>query len=157
MQECGQRYGPVFKAFEAVVMHKDTVALHLEVMEQCVARLLARLARATAAGGGDGAIVNVAPLMGDLTMDVVGSCVFGVAFNTQEADLGLTAGRQLFTSGEEGAGSLTLPHTPQELVEACHFFFAATKIDKASLWVGVATVLPAPWFDAVSKPVSRIK
>ncbi|KAJ9521033.1 hypothetical protein QJQ45_022752 [Haematococcus lacustris] len=113
------------KAFEAVVMHKDTVALHLEVMEQCVARLLARLARATAAGGGDGAIVNVAPLMGDLTMDVVGSCVFGVAFNTQEADLGLTAGRQLFTSGEEGAGSLTLPHTPQELVEACHFFFAA--------------------------------
>ncbi|KAJ9521210.1 hypothetical protein QJQ45_022952, partial [Haematococcus lacustris] len=111
------------KAFESAIMHKDALALHLEVMEQCVARLLARLARATAAGGGDGAIVNVAPLMGDLTLDVIGSCAFGVAFNTQEKELGKAA--LLGAGGQEvGSQQQCLPFSPEELVEACHNAFA---------------------------------
>ncbi|KAL6756799.1 cytochrome P450 [Haematococcus lacustris] len=125
------------KAFEAALMHKDALALHLEVMEQCVARLLARLARITAAGGGDGAIVDVAPLMSDLTMDVVGSCAFGVAFNTQEQDL--LQGRQL-----EDANCFHLPHPTKDFVHACRDMFDASRLERASKWA-VATIVSPAW------------
>ncbi|KAL6756797.1 cytochrome P450 [Haematococcus lacustris] len=129
------------KAFESAIMHKDALALHLEVMEQCVARLLARLARITAAGEGDGAIVNVAPLMGDLTMDVVGSCAFGVAFNTQEKELGKAA---LLGAGGQDLGSQQqcLPYGPEELVDACHNAFATSKVGGQSRWTTLALLLP---------------
>ncbi|KAJ9520851.1 hypothetical protein QJQ45_014054 [Haematococcus lacustris] len=138
------RRGPAWrvarKAFEAALMHRDSLALHLEVMEQCVARLIARLARATAAADSSGAIVDVAPLMGDLTMDVVGSCVFGVAFNTQEAEEGGAAG---------AAGDLGLPFTAQELVAACRALFDSGKVDQASRWVMVALLLPEGMYEVI--------
>ncbi|GFH26586.1 uncharacterized protein HaLaN_24760, partial [Haematococcus lacustris] len=143
---CGPR-GPTWrvarKAFEAALMHKDALALHLEVMEQCVARLLARLARITAAGGGDGAIVDVAPLMSDLTMDVVGSCAFGVAFNTQEQDL--LQGRQ-----PEDADHFHLPHPTKDFVHACQNMFDTSRLERASKWAMVAVVAPT-W----TKPIIR--
>ncbi|GFH16479.1 separase [Haematococcus lacustris] len=133
------------KAFESAIMHKDALALHLE----CVARLLARLARITAAGGGDGAIVNVAPLMGDLTMDVVGSCAFGVAFNTQEKELGKAA--LLGADGQDlGSQQQCLPFSPEELVDACHNAFATSKVGGQSRWTTLALLLPEWCYEGLS-------
>ncbi len=71
-------------------------------------RLVARMGKLAAAA--PGRVLDIAPLMGDLTMDVICSCVFGIEFNTQE--------------GNDGAAMPQgMPYSGKELVWACRTIF----------------------------------
>ncbi|KAL6756789.1 cytochrome P450 [Haematococcus lacustris] len=139
------------KAFEAAVMHHSAVSMHLQVMEQCVGRLLERITRTIAAAeqsGEDGGVFEATSFMGDLTLDVVGSCVFGVAFNTQEELVG-EGGPGLMQSGVE------LPYSSRQLIQALRQVFTNMNISSQSRWSLLSSRLPARLWPLVRSLANR--
>ncbi|KAJ9520901.1 hypothetical protein QJQ45_014095 [Haematococcus lacustris] len=140
------------KAFEAAVMHHSAVSMHLQVMEQCVGRLLERITRTIAAAeqsGEDGGVFEATSFMGDLTLDVVGSCVFGVAFNTQEEELVGEGGPGLMQSGVE------LPYSSRQLIQALRQVFTNMNISSQSRWSLLSSRLPARLWPLVRSLANR--
>jgi hypothetical protein len=107
---------------------------------QCVDRLVARTGKLAAAA--PGRVLDIAPLMGDLTMDVICSCVFGIEFNTQE--------------GNDGAAMPQgMPYSGKELVWACRTTFEASKIDKGTRWAPLVMMLGESSYEFVRRLAVR--
>mmetsp|Transcript_16911 Transcript_16911/g.42333 ORF Transcript_16911/g.42333 Transcript_16911/m.42333 type:complete len:584 (-) Transcript_16911:349-2100(-) len=135
----GPRWRVARRAFEAALMHRRALQLHAAVMAACVDRLCARLGGLVAAAGSVGPEIDVAPLLGDLTLDVVGTCVFGVGFDTQRQGpyVGLPGLKSLDQLGGR------MPYTGGQLVQAMKAVFDQAKIDHATRYLPFSLMMPA--------------
>ncbi|MEW5316263.1 MAG: hypothetical protein WDW38_007644 [Sanguina aurantia] len=111
------------KAFDSSLLPPTSLAQYTQTMDSCVLRLVSKLKGVAASGQ----TVDMWRELGDMTLEVVGECAYGIDFHL------VADGRQCSTQQQQ---------LGVELVEACRTIFKQFSVSKASAYVPVQLLFP---------------